>query len=75
MKNDSPSIESSLSEIETLVSALEAEEIELESAVDTYGDALKKMKSLLTRLDASKEKILILKEEGDMLFEEPYSDD
>lgn len=75
MKNNSPSIESSLSDIEALVSSLEAEDIELETAVDSYSKALKKMKSLLTRLDATKDALLILKKEGDALFEEPYPHD
>lgn len=75
MTNDSPSIESSLTEIESLVASLESEDIELEAAVDSYSEALKKMKSLLTRLGSTKEKILLLKKDGDALFEEPYTND
>jgi exodeoxyribonuclease VII small subunit len=75
MKKETPSIESSLQEIEDLVIGLESDDIELESAVKTYGDALTKMKALLSRLNAAKDTILVLKKDGDSLFEEPYTHD
>ena len=74
MKNDTSSIESNLNDIEQLIIKMESEDIELESAVDSYGIALKKMKSLLERLNSTKDKIQLLKQDGESLFEEPYTD-
>lgn len=74
MKNDTSSIESNLHDIEQLIIKMESEDIELESAVDSYGIALKKMKSLLERLNSTKDKIQLLKQDGESLFEEPYTD-
>ncbi len=58
-----------LSQLQSAVEALESEEIDLDSAVKKYGEAVKMGASLIKDIRTIDKKITILKKEADQLIE------
>ena len=61
-------LESLLESLDTLVSKLEDEDIDLNTAIDSYGKALKETKTVLKGLVVSEKKLNELQKENEQLL-------
>jgi exodeoxyribonuclease VII small subunit len=63
------SLEQQIIDIESLVTELESDDIQLEKAVEKYAKAITLTAKALKQLDTVKSTLTVLQKEGDTLFE------
>jgi len=62
-------IEENLASIEKIAEELESEDTDLEKGISRYAEAMKLAKKTLAQLTKAEQKLTILHEEGDNLFQ------
>ncbi len=73
-KDKSPSFESSLAELESLVEAMEEGDMSLEDSLAAFEKGVKLTRQCQQQLSAAEQKVELLMEQQDELISQPFDD-
>ncbi|GAA6154126.1 exodeoxyribonuclease VII small subunit [Pseudoteredinibacter isoporae] len=73
-KDKSPSFESSLAELESLVEAMEAGDMSLEDSLAAFENGVKLTRQCQQQLSAAEQKVELLMEQQGKLISQPFDD-